>query len=114
MSTTSTGAAYRCTIRTRILFISSPTARLAEKTILNYSEPTERFKNTISFVVEHSASPELVSRLVLQSLEQSRYVLRDPKPDMNVMGFTDLGMEYRIRYFFDWRRPLVGCSGRNL
>jgi small-conductance mechanosensitive channel/CRP-like cAMP-binding protein len=82
-----------------------PNSAVAEKTILNYSEPTERFKNTVSFVVEHSASPELVSRLVLQSLEHSRYVLRDPKPDMNVMGFTDLGMEYRIRYFFDGDDP---------
>jgi tellurite resistance protein len=82
-----------------------PNSAVAEKTILNYSVPTERFKNTISFVVEHGASPELVSRLVLHSLEHSRYVLRDPKPDMNVMGFTDLDMEYRIRYFFDGDGP---------
>ena len=82
-----------------------PNSAVAEKVILNYSEPTGRFKNTINFVVEYSASPELVSRLVLESLEHSRYVLRDPKPDMNVMGFTDLGMEYRIRYFFDGDDP---------
>lgn len=77
-----------------------PNSAVADKVILNYCEPTGRFKNTINFVVEFSASPELVSRLVLQSLEHSQYVLRDPKPDMNIMGFTDLGMEYRIRYFF--------------
>ena len=82
-----------------------PNSAVADKVILNYCEPTGRFKNTIKFVVEFSASPELVSRLVLQSLEQSQYVLRDPKPDMNVMGFTDLGMEYRIRYFFDGDDP---------
>jgi len=82
-----------------------PNSAVADKIILNYCEPTGRFKNTINFVVEYSASPELVSRLVLQSLEHSRYVLRDPKPDMNVMGFTDLGMEYRIRYFFDGDDP---------
>ncbi len=82
-----------------------PNSAVADKVILNYCEPTGRFKNTIKFVVEFSASPELVSRLVLQSLEHSQYVLRDPKPDMNVMGFTDLGMEYRIRYFFDGDDP---------
>lgn len=82
-----------------------PNSAVADKVILNYCEPTGRFKNTINFVVEFSASPELVSRLVLQSLEHSQYVLRDPKPDMNVMGFTDLGMEYRIRYFFDGDDP---------
>jgi small-conductance mechanosensitive channel/CRP-like cAMP-binding protein len=88
-----------------------PNSAVAEKTILNYSEPTERFKNTVRFVVEHSASPELVSRLVLQSLENSRYVLRDPKPDMNVLGFTDLGMEYRIRYYFDGDDPWWDAQG---
>lgn len=88
-----------------------PNSAVAEKTILNYSEPTERFKNTVRFVVEHSASPELVSRLILQSLEQSRYVLRDPKPDMNIMGFTDLGMEYRIRYYFDGDDPWWDAQG---
>jgi small-conductance mechanosensitive channel/CRP-like cAMP-binding protein len=82
-----------------------PNSAVADKVILNYCEPTERFKNTVNFVVEFSASPELVSRLVLQSLEHSQYVLRDPKPDINVMGFTDLGMEYRIRYFFDGDDP---------
>ena len=82
-----------------------PNSAVADKVILNYCEPTERFKNTINFVVEFTASPELVSRLVLQSLEHSQYVLRDPKPDINVLGFTDLGMEYRIRYYFDGDDP---------
>ncbi len=82
-----------------------PNSVVASCVILNYSEPTERFKNTISFVVEHSVSPELVIRLISESLKNTRYVLRQPAPDFNVMGFTDLGMEYRLRYYFDGDDP---------
>ncbi len=77
-----------------------PNSVVASSVVLNYSVPTERFKNTISFVVEHSASPELVIRLITEALKNTRYVLRNPAPDFNIMGFTDLGMEYRLRYFF--------------
>ncbi len=77
-----------------------PNSVVASSVVLNYSVPTERFKNTISFVVEHSTSPELVIRLITESLKNTRYVLRSPAPDFNIMGFTDLGMEYRLRYFF--------------
>ena len=77
-----------------------PNSVVASSVVLNYSVPTERFKNTITFVVEHSASPELVMRLISESLKNTRYVLRDPAPDFNILGFTDLGMEYRLRYYF--------------
>jgi small-conductance mechanosensitive channel/CRP-like cAMP-binding protein len=82
-----------------------PNSAVAERVVLNYSEPTERFKNVVTFVVEPSASPELVGRTVLGSLEHSVYVRRDPKPDINMLGFTDLGIEYRIRYYFDGDDP---------
>jgi small-conductance mechanosensitive channel/tellurite resistance protein len=82
-----------------------PNSTVADKIILNYCEPTELFKHAVTFVVEYRASPELVCRLVMEALEHSRYVVRDPKPDMNVLGFTDLGMEYRVRYYFEGDDP---------
>jgi CRP-like cAMP-binding protein len=82
-----------------------PNSAVAEKIILNYNEPTGRFKNWVKFTVEPGASPELVTRAVLDSLKHSRYVVRDPAPDMNILGFNDLGIEFRIRYFFDGDDP---------
>ena len=82
-----------------------PNSAVAERIVLNYSEPTDRFKNTVTFVVEPSACPEVVGRTVLESLESSVYVLRDPKPDINMLGFSDLGIEYRIRYYFEGDDP---------
>ena len=82
-----------------------PNSVVAKSIVLNYSAPTERFKNTIKFVVEYSAPPELVMRIVLDSLKHSQFVFRDPAPDIHVLGFTGKGMEYRIRYFFDGDEP---------
>jgi small-conductance mechanosensitive channel/tellurite resistance protein len=82
-----------------------PNTVVAKSIVLNYSAPTERFKNTFKFVVEYSAPPELVMRIVLESLKYSQIVFRDPAPDIHVLGFTGKGMEYRIRYFFDGDEP---------
>jgi CRP-like cAMP-binding protein len=82
-----------------------PNSVVAERTILNFSEPTGRFKYFVHFVAELSAPPELVIRAIAEELENSRYVRRDPKPDFNMMGFTERGLEIRIRFFFDGDDP---------
>jgi len=82
-----------------------PNSAVADKTILNFSEPTELFKYWIIFHVEYGASPDLVIRTIAEELENSKYIRRDPKPDFNILGFTDLGMEYRVRFYFDGDDP---------
>ncbi len=82
-----------------------PNSEVANKIILNFSEPTDLFKYYLKFHVEYSASPELVISTITKALEKSKYVRRDPKPDFNILGFTDLGMEYRVRYYFDGDDP---------
>jgi small-conductance mechanosensitive channel/tellurite resistance protein len=82
-----------------------PNSAVAEKIILNFSEPTELFKYWIIFHVEYGASPDLVIRSIAEELENSKYIVRDPKPDFNILGFTDLGMEYRVRFYFEGDDP---------
>ena len=82
-----------------------PNSSVADKVILNFSEPTELFKYWLKFHVEYAASPELVIRTIAEELENSKYIRRDPKPDFNILGFTDLGMEYRVRFYFDGDDP---------
>jgi small-conductance mechanosensitive channel/CRP-like cAMP-binding protein len=82
-----------------------PNSAVADKVILNFSEPTELFKYWIKFHVEYGASPDLVIRTIAEELENSKYIRRDPKPDFNILGFTDLGMEYRVRFYFDGDDP---------
>ena len=82
-----------------------PNTQVATKVILNYNEPTDLFKYYIKFWVEYSASPGLVISTISEALEKSRYICRDPKPDFNLLGFTDQGMEYRVRYYFEGDDP---------
>ena len=82
-----------------------PNSAVADKTILNFSEPTELFKYWIIFHVEYGASPDLVIRAIAEEIENSKYVCRDPKPDFNILGFTDLGMKYRVRFYFEGDDP---------
>ena len=82
-----------------------PNSAVADRIILNFSEPTGLFKYWIKFQVEYGASPDLVIRTIAEELENSKYIRRDPKPDFNILGFTDLGMEYRVRFYFDGDDP---------
>jgi small-conductance mechanosensitive channel/CRP-like cAMP-binding protein len=82
-----------------------PNSGVADRTILNFSEPTGRFKYFVHFTVELSAPPDLVIRAIAEELEHARFVRRDPKPDFNMLGYTKEGIEIRIRYFFDGDDP---------
>jgi small-conductance mechanosensitive channel/tellurite resistance protein/CRP-like cAMP-binding protein len=82
-----------------------PNSSVAEKIVLNFSQPTELFKYWVVFHVEYSASPDLVISTITDELALSKYVRRDPKPDFNVLGFSDLGMTYRVRFYFDGDDP---------
>lgn len=82
-----------------------PNSAVAERTILNFCEPTEKFRYFINFSVELSAPPALVIQSIAKELENSRFVFRDPKPDFNLLGYSERGVDYRIRYHFDGDDP---------
>ncbi|WP_247079165.1 mechanosensitive ion channel family protein [Pseudohalocynthiibacter sp. F2068] len=82
-----------------------PNSGVADRTILNFSEPTGRFKYFVHFTLEISAPPELAIRAIAEELKHSRYVRRDPKPDFNMLGYSKEGIDIRIRYFFDGDDP---------
>ena len=78
-----------------------PNSGVADRTILNFSEPTSRFRYFLTFTLELSSPPELAIRAIAKELENSRFVRRDPKPDFNMLGYTSEGIEVRVRWHFD-------------
>ena len=78
-----------------------PNSGVADRTILNFSEPTGRFRYFLTFTLELSSPPDLAIRAIAKELENSRFVRRDPKPDFNLLGYTSEGIEVRVRWFFD-------------
>jgi len=82
-----------------------PNSAVAGKTILNFNEPNDLFKYWIIFYLDFHSSPELAMRTIAETLEHSRYVMRDPKPDFNMLGFTTKGFEIRVRFYFEGDDP---------
>ena len=78
-----------------------PNSGVADRTILNFSEPTGRFRYFLTFTLELSSPPELAIRAIAKELENSRFIRRDPKPDFNMLGYTSEGIEVRVRWHFD-------------
>lgn len=82
-----------------------PNSAVAEQTILNFSEPTDRFKYYVTFSVELLAPPALVISSIAKELENTRYVFRGPKPDFNLLGYSEHGIDFRVRHYFDGDGP---------
>jgi len=82
-----------------------PNSAVADKKILNFSEPKDVFRYYVKFTAELSAPPEKVMRSIADELKYSKYVFRDPAPNFNILGYNERGIEYRIRYHFEGDDP---------
>ena len=82
-----------------------PNSAVAETKILNFSEPKDVFRYYVTFTVELSAPPEKVIRTIADELKHSKYVFRDPKPNFNILGYSERGIDYRVRYHFEGDDP---------
>lgn len=82
-----------------------PNSTVASSMVVNYSQPNDQFKNWVTFVVEPHASPDFVVNVVKQELKGCRYVMATPAPDINLLGFEELGIKYRVRYCFEGDDP---------
>jgi small-conductance mechanosensitive channel/CRP-like cAMP-binding protein/tellurite resistance protein len=78
-----------------------PNSAVADTKILNFSEPKDVFRYYVTFSAELSAPPEKVIRTIADELKHSKYVFRDPKPNFNIFGYSERGIDYRVRYHFE-------------
>jgi small-conductance mechanosensitive channel/CRP-like cAMP-binding protein len=82
-----------------------PNSAVADTKILNFSEPKDIFRYYVTFTAELSAPPEKVIRTIADELKHSKYVFRDPKPNFNILGYSEGGIDYRVRYHFEGDDP---------
>lgn len=82
-----------------------PNSAVAETKILNFSEPQDVFRYYITFSVELSAPPEKVIRVIADELKHSKHVYRTPAPNFNILGYSERGIDYRVRYHFEGDDP---------
>jgi len=77
-----------------------PNSAVAGSQFSNLSRPARRQRGSVEVTVEFSSPPELVVRAIRESLSETRYILRDPPPNVYVKGTGEMGIEYGILYHF--------------
>lgn len=78
-----------------------PNSKVAQSKVINYGLPDYYCRGHMDFQAESSAPPELVIRSVREALMHAVRIRRLPSPDVHVLGNTQFGTEYRVRYRFD-------------
>lgn len=95
--------------------ITVPNAAVAKAPIINYSRPTHVARREVDVVAPYSVSPEVVHRLLLQSIRHVPDVLTSPPPLVFTGEFNERGVVYFVRYFIDRfeRRELIQSAVRD-
>lgn len=89
--------------------ITVPNGALARASIRNYSRPDPKVRRAVTITAPAALPPAEAHGLFLDALAGTDAVLETPAPDCQTIGFTDRGVEYRVRYWttaFDRREPI--------
>ena len=88
--------------------LTIPNSRVASNNILNRDQPVRSLRRTLNIEVDYDASPDVVRRLLIEAMKESRHVVESPPPGVVFLGYGDLGMRYDARFwlasFADWWR----------
>ena len=102
---------------TRVLTVDNvevtiPNGALARASIRNFSRPSAEVRRSVTITVAAHVPPNEVHRLFAEAVAGTPGVLPHPAPDVQTLGFTDRGVDYRVRYWmtdFTARGPIDGA-----
>lgn len=94
---------------TRILtpegnLIVIPNGKLGEHTVTNFSKPDNSSEMEFIVSLDYSVPPDRAMRVLgagAMSVAGTGIVLEDPSPKVRIKGFTDAGVDYKVKYFID-------------
>jgi small-conductance mechanosensitive channel/CRP-like cAMP-binding protein len=89
--------------------ITVPNGALARSSMRNFSRPSDVVRRSILITLAPSLAPSEAHALFLAAVADVPSVLKLPAPDALTIGFSDRGIEYRVRYYvteFDRREPI--------
>ncbi|WP_236519768.1 mechanosensitive ion channel family protein [Sandaracinus amylolyticus] len=79
--------------------ITVPNGALARASLRNYSRPLPHVRRAVTITVAPDVPPAEVHRLFEEAVKGSPGVLEQPAPDVVTIGFTDIGVDYRVRFW---------------
>jgi small-conductance mechanosensitive channel/CRP-like cAMP-binding protein len=88
--------------------VTIPNNEVSRRSVLNYSQPIEPHSRTVTVGVSYETPPNKVFAVLAELLEQVPGLVRDPPPNLRLIGYRDSAMEYEVRYhvraYEDYRR----------
>jgi small-conductance mechanosensitive channel/CRP-like cAMP-binding protein len=82
-------------------FVIVPNSVMSKDPIVNFSEPTIPTRIEVEVGASYDAPPNVVKRALHEALDNAPLVLRDPAPDVIVLGFGSSSVDYRLRFWID-------------
>ncbi len=99
------GYVYDIGLRTtRIITIAGnnliivPNSKLTEGVIENALYPDAKFKDSVKIGVAYGSDVELVKKLIIEAIESTQGVLREPKPAIFFLNFGDSALIFQAFY----------------
>ncbi|MBL8136579.1 MAG: mechanosensitive ion channel [Acidobacteria bacterium] len=82
-------------------FVIVPNSVMSKDPIVNYSEPTIPTRIEVEVGASYDAPPNVVKQALHEALDNAPLVLREPPPDVIVLGFGSSSVDYRLRFWID-------------
>ena len=73
-----------------------PNSKLVNQTLVNWSYRDRRARISIPVGVSYNADVDLVTRLLLRAARDIKFVIDDPEPSVQFLGFGDSSLDFRL------------------
>ena len=76
-----------------------PNSSITKQTVVNYNYPTNVHAMRMDIGLDYDAPPSLVKRVLVEAALDCPHVLRNPEPDVFLVGFADWSVTYQLRFW---------------
>ncbi len=83
-----------------------PNSSILEKTVVNWTLNDEIIRDTVAVGVAYGSPTHKVESILFAALEQTEYILEDPKPQVYFVGFGDSTLNFEIFLWVDLSGPV--------
>jgi potassium efflux system protein len=78
-----------------------PNSKLVNQTLINWSYGEKRSRISIPVGVAYGSDVELVTQTLLRATEDVKYLLPEPKPSVQFLGFGESSLDFRLLVWTD-------------
>jgi small-conductance mechanosensitive channel len=78
-----------------------PNSQLVSHNLVNWSHPDERSRVAVAVPVASDSDVDLVTATLLRAVEGVEYLLEEPKPSVQLTGFGESSLDFRLLVWTD-------------